>query len=33
MAYQQESRVGVFEKLIVKASISKDFTHIDNDCL
>lgn len=32
MAHQQEPRVGVFEELIVKASISKDFTHIDNDC-
>lgn len=32
MAHQQEPRVGVFEELIVKASISEDFTHIDNDC-
>lgn len=32
MVHQQEPRVGVFEELIVKASISKDFTHIDNVC-
>lgn len=31
-AHQQEPRVGVFEELIVKASISEDFTHMDNDC-